>query len=99
MSNDNIKPIVIIYLPENFSINSNELSAPTELMRILNGNFGESDPKIKYNDYWKDYLWFCFYDHEVNSPQFKVFYPKDFTEIQYEELKKLIENSLQKIQP
>jgi hypothetical protein len=95
--NKQIKPIVVIYLPNDFYLGGSR-NAPMELMKALNANFGEDvlDYKIKYSDYWKDYYWFSFYDREIETPRFEVFYSKDFTEIQYAELKKIIENAIQK---
>jgi hypothetical protein len=94
-----VKPIVVIYIPENFDIGG-RMDAANRLMSVLNNDFGRepTDRKYQSNNYWKDYLWFVFYDYEVSTPQFKVFFPKDFTEIQYGELKKLIEDSLQQIE-
>jgi len=93
-----VKPIVVIYLPENFNIGNNSGSAATELMTILNNNYGwEKESKYAVNNYWKDYLWFVFNDYELSIPRFEVFYPKDFTEIQFNELKDLVENKLKEI--
>lgn len=92
------KPICVIYLPDQFTLSANgKLDAPMELMRALNGNFGEKvpDSKIIYSDYWKDYYWFAFYDNEIDTPRFEVFYSKDFTEIQFAELKKIIDEAIE----
>ena len=43
-----------------------------------------------------DYYWFVIIDYEIKSIKFEVFYAKDFTEIQFEELKKIIEDSINK---
>ena len=91
-----VKPIVVIYLPENISFGGGKSFPPMELMKALNGNFGYPDDKIMYNDYWKQYYWFCFYDYEIQTPRFEVFYSKDFTEIEYAELKKIIEDAIEK---
>jgi len=90
------KPIVVIYLPDNFVIGNGRSDAPMELMRALNGNFGEKElnSRIQYSDYWQQYYWFCFTKYDILEPEFKVFYPKDFTEIQYEELKKMVEDGI-----
>lgn len=93
-----VKPIVVINLPANFTLGDGRNNAPMKLMEALNGNFGQSKPddKIKYSDYWKDYLWFCFYDNnpELTAPIFNVHYPKDFSQTQYEDLKKLITDAI-----
>lgn len=94
MSNE-VKPIVVIYLPENFSIGLSG-NAPMELMKSLNGNFGHKDEaNVIYTDYFKDYYWFAFYKPEIQAPEFEVFYPKDFTEIDYKSLETLIHTALQ----
>lgn len=90
------KPIAIIYFPDNMG--SPEKNWIYQYMAFLNGektehgiSFGEK------KDYWKDYYWFCFYDYDIDKPEIKVFYEKDFTDIQYNELKKLITQSLNEI--
>lgn len=93
------KPIVIIYLPENFVIAGGKQNAPMLLMEALNGSFGdkkEASDKIIYNDYWKDYYWFSFYDYEIETPRFEVFYDKDFTEASFEELKQTVLDAIEK---
>lgn len=86
------KPIVVIYLPEYFSMDGRRGGEyPLELMKALNGNFGngEQDGRI-YSDYWKDYYWLCFTKYDIDAPEFKVFHPKDFTDIQFQELKDMV---------
>lgn len=89
------KPIVVIYLPQNFNLNG-RANAPMELMEALNNGFGYKNPsyKIIYTDYWKDYYWFCFYDYSIDIPRFETFYEKDFTEVQFEELKNIINEAI-----
>jgi len=91
------KPIVVIYLPENLVIGRMGKNAPMELMRALNGNFGEQVPnnQIQYNDYWKDYYWFSFYKRDIDAPEFQVFYAKDFTETNFEELKQTVLDAIE----
>ena|ERR1044071_10163837 len=85
------KPIVVIYLPENFSIDGQMEDGPMKLMRALNNNFGDKgDDRIIYSDYWKDYYWFAFTKYDIDAPEFKVFHPKDFTDIQFQELKDMV---------
>lgn len=88
------KPIVVMYIPNNYQGSGWE---PDILMRLLNGNFGDvqtDDEKYKLTDYWTDYYWLCFYSWEIEVPELKVFYEKDFTPIKFEELKQFIEDSL-----
>jgi hypothetical protein len=88
------KPICVIYFPFNYRDGISNESWIYDYARFLNGI---SDSKFQQNDYFKDYYWFCFYKYEIEEPEFKVFYEKDFNEIKYEELKKLIiENLCQK---
>lgn len=78
-----VKPICVVYIPDNISdagIKSG-WSLCNELMEAWNN----SKP---------DYHWFCLIDYNAERIEFKVFHEKDFTPIQYEELKKLIEDSL-----
>lgn len=89
------KPICVIYLPLDFVLGgNNKYNAPLEMMKALNGNFGDSDNNVKYTDYWKDYYWFSFYKNEITEPEFKVFYVKDFTEIEMNELKGIVLNAI-----
>jgi hypothetical protein len=92
------KPICVIYLPS-----ENELSIsaggkilyPSDLMNILNG-WGDGYEVDKKLD---EYIWFSFWKPDITTPEFKVFYSKDFTEIQYQELKQLVEDSLKQNKP
>lgn len=92
-----VKPICVIYLPKDFTLISGNENAPMELMAALNNNFGvpDSGNKIQYTDYWKDYYWFSFYDLDIDTPRFEVFYDKDFTEIQYAELREIIRQAIE----
>jgi hypothetical protein len=93
------KPIAIIYFPDNFTVAGGRQNWIYEYMAYLNGE-ERGDNKIQWGerkDYWKDYYWFCFYDYDITKPEIKVFYEKDFTEIQYNELKELITQSLNEI--
>lgn len=83
------KPICVIYLPEDFSIDGRSDAAMT-LMKALNNNWGEPDRHITYSDYWQDYYWFCFVKHSIDAPEFEIFHEKDFTEIKFQELKDLV---------
>ena len=63
-------------------------------MRFLNGDTESNSSNYKPSDKFTDYHWFCFYKQGIEEPEFKVFHEKDFTEIQFEELKKLVTESL-----
>jgi hypothetical protein len=79
------KPICVIYFPWPNSFN------PTELMAIFNG---WDEGKGKRQEGFEGYLWFCFIKYGIEAPEFQVFHPKDFTDIQFEELKQLVLNNL-----
>ena len=89
-----MKPICVIYFPTEYSSMGGMISNWIyEYMAFLNG-----EPMEQYEfgaaERFKDYCWFCFYKDGITEPEFKVFYSKDFTEIQYAELKQLVEDSL-----
>jgi hypothetical protein len=85
---EQVKPICVIYLPYHFDLGSGQDMAANRLMTILNG----WDDKVADNrkNYWEGYLWFCFPKHDIDAPAFVVYHPKDFTEIQFQELKDMV---------
>jgi len=90
------KPIVVLYLPCADLFGPSLL--PSELMAIFNDSHGE----IKMPPMFYDYLWFVFVNGELIAPELKVFHEKDYTEMQYEELNKILQegiNSLKKTTP
>lgn len=89
------KPIVVIYIPRYlvFSHGSSEMT-PSDLMNILNGG---DDRKYIRTEYWMEYYWFVFWKDGIDAPEFEVFYEKDFSDIKFNELKELINNSLKEI--
>ena len=90
------KPICIIYWPENFdSGGSGRRDWIYELMNALNG---EETFRIKRMPF-PDYYWFCFYKEGITEPEFQTFYEKDFDEIKFEELKKIVLDAAKKPQP
>lgn len=93
----NAKPIVVIYFPDAYMGGSMDRHWIYDYMNALNG---ETDNQSKWSlkkDY-TDYHWFCFYKDDIREPEFRVFYEKDFTKIQYEELKKMVHDALQQSQ-
>jgi hypothetical protein len=42
----------------------------------------------------EDYYCLAYVDSNLKEPKFQVFYEKDFNEVKYEELKKIIEDAL-----
>ena len=91
------KPICIIYIPEHYSSGKGDNRWIFQYADFLNGN-PNPDSNISWgnSEVYSDYLWFCFPKDEIDAPEFKVFYDKDFTPIQFEELKQLILNSTEK---
>lgn len=78
------KPIVIIYLDDE-SIGEQPVSRMC--VKIME----------QQNELRPDYYWFCVPDHEAKRVELKVFHEKDFTEVQYQELKTIIEQAVIKI--
>ena len=89
------KPIVVIYWPENFRVGNSDPSWIYEYMSVLNGEAPANNKWSLSHDY-SDYHWFCFYKCDIQEPEIKVFYEKDFTEIKYQELKKMVMKSIKK---
>jgi hypothetical protein len=91
-----IKPICVIYLPVDSPIyDGGQQLTPVEVMSALNG----WDKKSEQREEFKDYLWFSFQKQGIGSPEFQVFHPKDFTEIQFNELKQLVLAEIEKNNP
>lgn len=88
------KPIVVIYWPESYQFNGLDRLWIYEFMAFLNGEDTRGNFYTKHD--FSDHHWFCFYKDDITDPEFKVFYEKDFTPIQYEELKKMVMDSLPK---
>lgn len=84
------KPIVVIYVPKHFPESGWD---PSQVMNILNNTENE---KTRSTNYWTEYYWFCFVNEELDTPELKVFYDKDFTPINFEELKKMIDEQIKK---
>ena len=79
------KPICVMRLPETTAIGRQ----PIDYSVCFEIQTGLQEEK-------PDYYWFVVIDYEIKSLKFEVFYAKDFTEIQFEELKKIIEDSINK---
>ncbi|MES2382818.1 MAG: hypothetical protein V4538_17355 [Bacteroidota bacterium] len=93
---EHVKPICVIYFPDLFEAQNRQWIY--EYMRYLNGE--QSDGSNKWDDrkdYWSNYYWFCFYKQDITEPELKVFHPKDFTDIQFQELKDMVLTELEKI--
>jgi len=80
------KPIAVVYLPE--FLNAGAGKAGWQLARELTEAYELKMP---------DYYWFVILDFETLRVELKVFHEKDFTDIQYAELKQIIEDSINKI--
>jgi len=79
------KPICVVYLPETISGDGKKVGWGD--CREMSNQLDRGKP---------DYHWFVLIDPNAERVEFKVFYPKDFTEIQYEELKAIIESAVNK---
>jgi len=83
------RPICVMYFPKYFSFQeSGEIVKPLNLMKEFNGwgHDGVYNPR----DGIGEYLWFAFFKEGITEPELQVFHEKDFTEIQYAELKELV---------
>lgn len=85
------KPIAVLYLPRY------DYYGPSADTTTLTRAFNGYDDHIKMPDSFSDYLWFVFENGELVAPELKVFHEKDFTEMQYEELKTMIETSINEL--
>lgn len=86
------KPIAILYIPETFRVSrgGKEANAAMELMELLNDGYGSPKADRTTRGFWNDYYWFVFSDPQIDAPRLEVFHEKDFTEIQFNELKELV---------
>lgn len=82
------KPIAVLYLPRNDYYGSNLMIS--QLTAAFNGY----DDKLTMPQGFSDYLWFIFVNTELYTPELEVFHEKDYTEIQYAELKAMLEESI-----
>jgi hypothetical protein len=88
-----IKPIAVIYIPYDSILSSSQTLDCWSIAASFNG----VDPKYSMpRELYQDYLWFCF-PTEENEVKLEVFHPKDFTEIQYNELKELITKEIKQL--
>lgn len=87
------KPICVIYFPDNF-YDERDRSWIYDYMWFLNGE--KSKGRKTPSQYFTQYYWFCFHKEGITEPEFKVFHEKDFTEIQFEELKKMVLDAIKK---
>jgi hypothetical protein len=85
-----IQPICIMYVPKDFCFGGSDLLfQPVEFMTHFNGWRNENQ-----NISIGGYLWFSFFKEGISEPQFQVFFDKDFTAIQYNELKEIVMKGL-----
>lgn len=79
-----VKPIAVMYIPYSDFWGPN--MQVSDMMILLNG----WDDNKSLGERFEDYLWFVFVKPSIEAPELQVFHPKDFTEIQHQELKKLV---------
>lgn len=84
------KPICVIYISTQLEFGGGKMISWNDCRMIQETNEKEKP----------DYYWFVVLnDDQEKTIDFKVFYEKDFTEIQYAELKKIIEDAIEKQKP
>lgn len=93
IKSNSAKPICVIYFPDYYSVGRN-MDWIYEFMSNLNGQPVDGQCGFEPLDKFTDYHWFCFYKPGIDEPEFKVFYEKDFTETQFQELKNLVLKSI-----
>lgn len=79
------KPIAVVYVPQSaYGAGGRKLS------------WSDShEIKQTFEKEMPDYYWLVLLDYDAPKIELKVFYEKDFTPIQYEELKSLIANAIE----
>lgn len=87
------KPIVVLYIPS-IDYFGQELT-PVDLMAAFNGHHRN----ITMPDAFNGYLWWVFVDQELRTPNLRVFHEKDYTEMQYDELRSMLEEGMKSIKP
>jgi len=84
-----VKPIAIIYFPDQYyEIENGNRNWIYQYAGALNGEKLEN--KWKLSTDYTQYYWFCFYKPDIDTVEMQVFHPKDFTEIQFQELKDMV---------
>lgn len=76
-----VKPIALMYYPCYY------FQVGEEKQNI-------SDVIISFNKAIPDYHWLCFPKEDIETPELQVFFEKDFTQIQYDELMGKIKNKV-----
>lgn len=89
-----VQPICVMYFPRYYSFRGDRLVDPLHLMKELNG-WGDIHRDAK--DPIRGYIWWCFFKENITEPELKVFHPKNFTKVQYEELKQLVLTEIDKL--
>jgi hypothetical protein len=89
-----IKPIAIIYFPDQF-YEGQHRNWIYEYAASLNGDNMEG--RFKLSTDYTQYLWFCFYKSDIDNPDLIVHHPKDFTPIQFKELKDMVMEEIKKL--
>ncbi len=86
-----VQPICVLYIPEHYSFEkSGRTIDPIEFMTQFNGWPDRHSPK---RDSVGGYVWFCFFKDGITEPVIKTYYSENFTPIQYDELKEMIEKN------
>lgn len=79
------KPISLFYYPDEMfnGVTDKKVSA-VDVMQMMN----KAMP---------DYYWLCFPNHNLKFPKLQVFFEKDMTEIEYDDLVDLIRKKVDKL--
>lgn len=77
------KPIAVIYLPSDVRADGEKITWKDC-----------ANTQKKLDEDKPDYYWFVLLKNDTSDVEFKVFYEKEFTEIQYAELKNIIEQAI-----
>lgn len=77
------KPIAVLYIPAD--VWEKEIN-------YRHGTFIRN-----FNIDFSDYYWFVWPDFDAKRPELKVYYEKDFTQIQYDELLKQVNEKIEEI--
>lgn len=88
-----VKSICVMYFPKDFSFVDDRTIEPFKLMKELN-RWAEYE---SMDNSYGGYIWWCFFKENITEPELQVFHPKDFTEIQYQELRDMVMEEIKKL--
>jgi len=95
-----MKPICVMYFPVDFTFHPSGMKIDlVDLMSEFNGWPSNSSKREQRDvgDSFGGYMYWCFHKENITEPELQVFHPKNFTKIQYKELKELLLNKLKEM--